>query len=68
MKQANIKTTPATYTGLFNACANSLIPDDALIQINNLRRQLEDKGIMLNNINCNAMIKGIIYILKLVSN
>ncbi|XP_065210063.1 pentatricopeptide repeat-containing protein 1, mitochondrial [Planococcus citri] len=58
MKQAGIKRTAPTYTGLFNACANSLIPEDALIRLNNLRRQLEEQGLMLNSINYNAMIKA----------
>lgn len=58
MKARQIKRTPSTYTGLFNACANSLFPEEALRKLNHLRQQLDENGVELNVINYHAMIKG----------
>lgn len=58
MQERNIKTAPATYTGLFNACANSPYPNEALIKLNHLRKVLAENNVELNLVNYNAMIKG----------
>lgn len=58
MKKRALKITPATYTALFNACANSPFPDDALIRVNHLRNEMMENGLELNDIQYNALIKG----------
>lgn len=58
MLDRRIKNTPATFTGLFNACANSPFREEALIKLNHLRKQLAEKNVVLTLINYNAMIKG----------
>lgn len=58
MKKTGVKRTPATYTGLFNACALSPDREDGLMRLNNLRKTLEDDRVTLTLINYNAMMKG----------
>lgn len=58
MKKTQVKPTHSTYTGLFNACANTPFPEDGIMRVNNLRRELVEKGIELNGINYHALIKG----------
>lgn len=59
MKKADIKTTPATYTSLFNACANAPFKDDALKRAKKLHNLMCMKSIEPNIVNYHAMIKGI---------
>jgi len=59
MKKRDIKTTPATYTSLFNACANSPYKDDALKRAKKLHNIMSLKSIEPNIYNYHAMIKGI---------
>lgn len=58
MKQRDLKVTGATYTALFNACANSPYPKDALDKANNLRKIMLQNGYVPNESNYNAMIKA----------
>lgn len=58
MKERDVKPTLATYTGLFNAVANSPFPQNALRKITKLRKLAADNGIELSTINYHAMIKG----------
>lgn len=58
MKDRFVKTTPATYTGLFNAIANSPFPKNAERRLTSLRKKLADDSIELTAINYHAMIKG----------
>jgi len=59
MKKRGIKTTPATYTSLFNACANSPYKDDALKRAKHLHNLMSLKSIEPNIFIYHAMIKGI---------
>jgi len=59
MKKRGIKTTPATYTCLFNACANSPYKDDALKRAKHLHNLMSLKSIEPNIFIYHAMIKGI---------
>lgn len=58
MKQRALKVTGGTYTALFNACANSPHPKDALEKANNLRKVMLQNGYVPNETNYNAMIKA----------
>lgn len=58
MKQRGLKITGGTYTALFNACANSPFPVDALEKANNLRKIMLQNGYVPNETNYNAMIKA----------
>lgn len=58
MKERQIKRTPATFTGLFNACAMSPFPEDALVKLNNLRKHLMENRWELSQINYLALMKG----------
>lgn len=58
MKQRGLKITGGTYTALFNACANSPFPGDALEKANNLRKIMLQNGYVPNETNYNAMIKA----------
>lgn len=58
MKKSGIKTTPATYTCLFNACSNSPYKDDALQRAKQLHNLMSLKSIEPNIFNYHAMIKG----------
>lgn len=58
MKQRALKVTGATYTALFNACANSPYPRAALEKANNLRKTMLQNGYVPNETNYNAMIKA----------
>ncbi|KAK7591179.1 hypothetical protein V9T40_002792 [Parthenolecanium corni] len=58
MKDRFVKTTPATYTGLFNAIANSPFPKNAERRLTSLRKKLADDSIELTAINYHAMIKA----------
>lgn len=59
MKKCGIKTTSATYTCLFNACANSPYKDDALKRAKKLHNLMSLKSIEPNIYIYHAMIKGI---------
>lgn len=56
MKQRDLKTTGATYTALFTACAKSPYLDDGLQRARHLREVILEKGYILNTTNYNAMI------------
>ncbi|XP_068205939.1 pentatricopeptide repeat-containing protein 1, mitochondrial [Palaemon carinicauda] len=59
MKKRGIKPQPVTYTGLFNACANSPWPaTDGLLRAQKLRKQLQDKEYPVNQTISHAMIKA----------
>lgn len=58
MKKAGVKRTGATYTGLFNACANTPFPEDGIMRVNTLRKELVEKSVPLNAINYHTLIKG----------
>jgi hypothetical protein len=59
MKKRALKVTGATYTGLFNACANSPWPNDGLKRAHHLRELMFEKGYEPNAPNYHAMIKGL---------
>lgn len=61
MKKRGIKTTQATYTSLFNACANSPYKDDALKKATHLHDLMSSKLIEPNIFIYHAMIKGNLY-------
>ncbi|XP_050440368.1 pentatricopeptide repeat-containing protein 1, mitochondrial [Adelges cooleyi] len=58
MKKIGIKTTSATYTCLFNACANSPYKNDALKRAKKLHNLMTLKCIEPNIFNYHAMIKA----------
>lgn len=58
MKQRQLKVTGATYTNLFNACANSPFPKTALHKALDLRKKILESGYVLNLSNFHAMIKA----------
>lgn len=58
MKKRGLKVTPHTYTGLFNACANSPYPQDGLSRAEHLRELMVEKGYSPNQTNYHAMIKA----------
>jgi hypothetical protein len=58
MKKRALKVTAATYTGLFNACANSPWPSDGLKRAKHLRKLMFEKNYEPNASNYHAMIKG----------
>lgn len=58
MKQRGLKVTGATYTSLFNACANAPWKEDGLNKANRLREIMEEKGEFPNISTYNAMIKA----------
>lgn len=58
MRQRGLKVTGATYTSLFNSCANSPWPQDGLNKANRLREIMLEKGFEPNASNYNAMIKA----------
>lgn len=58
MKKRDLKVTGATYTALFNACANSPWPHDGLQRAKHLRELIFEKGYEPNAHNYHAMIKA----------
>lgn len=58
MKERDLKISGATYTALFNACAESPLPQKALEHANNLRKIMLKVGYIPNETNYNAMIKA----------
>ncbi|XP_069701476.1 pentatricopeptide repeat-containing protein 1, mitochondrial [Periplaneta americana] len=58
MKKRALKVTGATYTALFNACANSPWLDDGLERARHLRQLMFEKGYEPNASNYHAMIKA----------
>ena len=58
MKKYGVEPQSHTYTALFNSCANSPFPEDALQRANKLRQQLTDKGVVLHVVTYRAMIKA----------
>lgn len=58
MRQRGLKVTGATYTSLFNACANSPWPLDGLNKARRVREIMLEKGFEPNVSNYNAMIKA----------
>lgn len=58
MKERDLKISGATYTALFNACAESPFPQKAIEQANNLRKIMLQVGYIPNESNYNAMIKA----------
>lgn len=58
MKQRDLVLTGGTYTSLFNACAMSPYPTEALGHANRLREIMQEKGYEANPQNYNAMIKA----------
>ncbi|XP_037043514.1 pentatricopeptide repeat-containing protein 1, mitochondrial-like [Bradysia coprophila] len=58
MQQYGVNVTNATYTSLFNACANGPWPHDGLNKARRLREILLEKNYEPNAPNYNAMIKA----------
>lgn len=58
MRQRGLKVTGATYTSLFNACANTPWQQDGLNKAHHLREIMLEKGYEPNASNYNAMIKA----------
>lgn len=58
MRQRALKVTGATYTSLFNACANAPWAGDSLLKANRVREIMLEKGFEPNASNYNAMIKA----------
>ena len=58
MKKRDLKVIGATYTALFNACANSPWPQDGLERAKHLREIMFEKGYEPNVCNYHAMVKG----------
>uniref|UniRef100_A0A1B6FRY6 PROP1-like PPR domain-containing protein n=1 Tax=Cuerna arida TaxID=1464854 RepID=A0A1B6FRY6_9HEMI len=58
MKERGLKVTGHTYTGLFNACANSPFPEESLKQALHLRGIMIEKAVLMNQTIYHAMIKA----------
>ncbi|XP_054257016.1 pentatricopeptide repeat-containing protein 1, mitochondrial isoform X2 [Macrosteles quadrilineatus] len=58
MRGRGLKVTGHTYTGLFNACANSPYPEDALLRAQHLRVTLVERAFLMNQTLYHAMIKA----------
>ncbi|XP_038068403.1 pentatricopeptide repeat-containing protein 1, mitochondrial-like [Patiria miniata] len=59
MKKRGLRPSDVTFTGLFNACAESPWPlTDGLTRLRHLHSQLQEKGITVNQITHHAMIKA----------
>lgn len=58
MKQRDLKVTGPTYAALFNACANSIHPNEGLKLATNLRKVLIQKEHDASEITYNTMIKA----------
>lgn len=58
MRQRGLKVTGATYTSLFNACANSPYKHEGLEKAIRLREIMAEKGYEPNGNNYHAMIKA----------
>ena len=58
MKKMGIEPDGPTYTGLFNACANSPFKEEGLKRAKKLHRQLKEKEVEMNSKTYNALIKA----------
>nr|CAD7267150.1 unnamed protein product [Timema shepardi] len=58
MKKRSLHVSAAIYTALFNSCANSPFPQEALKQAAHLYELMQEKGYQPNKINYHAMIKA----------
>lgn len=58
MKKRTLKQNAATYTSIFNACANSSDKELAMEILNNVRQELLQKNIPPNETHYNVMIKA----------
>ena len=58
MKKMGIKPKPATYTALFNACANSPWKHDGRARADNLLRLMREKEVEPTLITGKAMVKA----------
>lgn len=58
LKKADLKPSPATYTSLLNACAESSSSKIALEKLDYVRQKLIENNVALNQAHYNAMIKG----------
>lgn len=58
MKKRGLKVTGPVYTALFNACAKSIHPKEALSLATNLRKIITQNGFVANEIVYNAMISA----------
>nr|CAD7460767.1 unnamed protein product [Timema tahoe] len=58
MKKRSLHVSAAIYTALFNSCANSPFPQEALKQATHLYELMQEKGYQPNKINYHAMIKA----------
>ncbi|XP_076305496.1 pentatricopeptide repeat-containing protein 1, mitochondrial [Tachypleus tridentatus] len=58
MRDRGMTPSPATLTGLFNACAETPFPNYGLEKANHLREQIIEKGWQPSNITFHSMIKA----------
>ncbi|XP_046753547.1 pentatricopeptide repeat-containing protein 1, mitochondrial [Diprion similis] len=58
MKKQTLKPTLATYVSLLNSCANCTNSELALEKLTHLRQILIEKGIEMNPVHYNAMVKA----------
>ncbi|XP_063227761.1 pentatricopeptide repeat-containing protein 1, mitochondrial [Bacillus rossius redtenbacheri] len=58
LKKRGLHVSASVYTALFNSCANSPFPEEALKKAVHLWELIQEKGYQPNRMNYNAMIKA----------